>query len=102
VASRRGMNGLAVVAGLALAICAISACSSGLAGPSVASLPSYSAHPPTALTQAQEFQRLVKFAECMRSHGIDVPDPQPGSFQIPAGCADLVTAAVRPASGRLV
>lgn len=95
MASRRGMNGLAVVAGLALAIGAIGACSSGPAGPSVASLPSHSAHPPTALTQAQEFQRLVKFAECMRSHGIDVPDPQPGSFQIPAGTDPSTTAAMR-------
>ena len=95
MASRRGMNGLAVVAGLALAICAICACSSGPAGPSVASLPSHSAHPPAALTQAQEFQREVKFAECMRGRGIDVPDPQPGRVQIPVATDPATAAALR-------
>jgi hypothetical protein len=58
----------------------------------VASLPSHSARPPATLTQAQQFQRLVKFTECMRGHGIDVPDPKPDSFQIPAG-TDPATAA---------
>jgi hypothetical protein len=90
------MPGLAAaVAWLALAICAICACSSGQSGPSVASLPSHSARPSTTLTQAQEFQRLVKFAECMRSHGIDVADPGPGRVQIPAGTDPATTAALR-------
>ncbi len=92
----RGIQGLAAaVAWLALATCAICACSSGQSAPSVASLPSHSARPPTTLTQAQAFQRLVKFAECMRSHGIDVPDPQPGRAQIPAGTDPATTAALR-------
>jgi len=93
VTSPRGLNGLAAAAAwLALAICAICACSSGRPGPGVASLPSHSARPPTALTRAQEFQRLVKFAECMR---IDVPDPQPGRVQIPVATDPATAAAMR-------
>ena len=30
---------------------------------------------PTAAEQVQEQQQMLKFAQCMRSHGIDVPDP---------------------------
>src|SRR6516165_8905856 len=89
----RGKSGLAAAtAWLALAICAICACSSGQPGPS---LPSHPARPPAALTQAQEFQRLVKFAECMRSRGIDVPDPQPGQVQIPVATDPATAAALR-------
>lgn len=29
--------------------------------------------------RAQLQQQLVKFAQCMRSHGVNVPDPQPGA-----------------------
>jgi len=97
VTSRPGLKGRAALliglpawlAALALVICA---CSSGGSAPGVASLPSHSAHPPAHLTQAQQFQRLVQFTECMRSHGIDVPDPQPDSFQIPVA-TDPATAA---------
>ena len=93
MAPRQGITGPAVVmAGLALAICA---CSSGQADPSVASLPSHSARAPTTLTQAQEFHRLVQFAECMRGHGIDVPDPQPGRVQIPVATDPATAAALR-------
>ena len=92
----RGINRLAAAAvWLALAICAICACSSGRSGPSVAGLPSHSARPSTNLTQAQEFQRLVEFAECMRSHGIDVPDPQPGRVQIPVATDPATATALR-------
>ena len=89
----RGINGLAAAAAwLALAICA---CSAGQSGPGVASLPSHSVRTSTTLTQAQEFQRLVKFAECMRSRGIDVPDPQPGQVQIPVATDPSTAAALR-------
>ena len=92
----RGVNGLAAaIAWLALTIITTCACSSGQPGASVASLPSHPAGPPTALTQAQEFQRLVKFAGCMRSHGIGVPDPQPGRFQIPVATDPATAAALR-------
>ena len=95
--SHPGRNGLAAaMAGLAAAIAlAICACSSGQAGPGVASLPSHSARPPANLTQAQEFRRLVQFAECMRSHGIDVPDPQGNTFQIPVATDPATAAAMR-------
>jgi hypothetical protein len=48
------------------------ACSSQLAA----------AFPRLNLSPAQQAQlraQLVKFAECMRSHGIDIPDPQAGA-----------------------
>jgi len=90
VTSPRGMSALA-----AFTIFTICACSSGQPGASVASLPGRSARPSTPLTQAQEFQRLVKFAECMRSRGIDVPDPQPGRVQIPVATDPATAAALR-------
>ena len=93
--SQRGGRGLAPVVWLALAICAICACSSGQRSPSVASLPSHPASSPTTLTQAQEFRRLVKFAQCMRGHGVDVADPQPGSVRIPVATDPATTAAMR-------
>jgi hypothetical protein len=93
VAPRQGITGpAAAMAGLALAVCA---CSSGQPDASVASLPSQSARSPRTLTQAQEFHRLVQFAECMRSHGINVPDPQPGRVQIPVATGPATAAAVR-------
>jgi hypothetical protein len=61
----------------------------------VASLPSHSARPSANLTQAQDFHLLVQFAECMRSHGIDVPDPHGNSFQIPAATDPATAAAMR-------
>ena len=88
--SPRSMNALA-----AFTIFTICACSSGQPGAGVASLPARSARPSTPLTQAQEFQRLVKFAECMRSRGIDVSDPQPGRVQIPVATDSATAAALR-------
>jgi hypothetical protein len=88
------MRGLVPTAWLAVVTCAICACSSGQPGPGVASLPSHSARSMATLTQARQFQQLVKFTECMRGHGIDVPDPKPGSFQIPAGTDPSATAAM--------
>lgn len=68
---RRGV--LAAIAVLAIAA---AGCASGRAGGGVASLPG---HPATArASQAQTFTQLVRFARCMRSHGINVPDPVPG------------------------
>jgi hypothetical protein len=92
---QRPRSGLAI-AGLALAVNAICACSSGQAGASVASLPGHSARPPASpSSQAQEFHRLVQFAECMRGHGISVPDPQPGRMQIPVATDAATAAALR-------
>ena len=92
---RRGVSGLAAVAWLPLAISAICACSSGQPGASVASLPSHSAQPATTLTQSQQFQRLVRFAQCMRGRGIDVPDPVPGRFRIPVATDPSTAAAMQ-------
>jgi hypothetical protein len=93
--SPRGMNGLATaMTGLAIAL-AICACSSSQPVPDVASLPGHSSGPSTTLTQAQQFHRLVQFAECMRSHGIDVPDPHGNSFQIPVATDPSTSAALR-------
>jgi hypothetical protein len=44
----------------------------------------------------QEFDRMVKFAQCMRKHGIDVPDPKPGEglqMMIKGGQKEKVEAA---------
>jgi len=95
VTPRRGVSGLAAVAWLPLAISAICACSSGQPGASVASLPSHSAQPATTLTQSQQFQRLVRFAQCMRGRGIDVPDPVPGRFRIPVATDPSTAAAMQ-------
>jgi hypothetical protein len=93
VAPRQGTNGLpTVIAVLALAVCA---CSSAQPGPGVASLPSDSTRAPTALTQAQDYHRMVQFAECMRAHAIAVPDPQPGRAQIPVATDPATAAAMR-------
>jgi hypothetical protein len=53
------------------------ACSSGGSGRQVAGLPGHSGGPArsTVLTQAQADQDFVNFAHCMRSHGVQMPDP---------------------------
>jgi hypothetical protein len=34
--------------------------------------------------------QYVKFAQCMREHGVDIPDPGPdGQFKLPTGDIDL-------------
>jgi hypothetical protein len=61
------------------ALALLAACTGATAAPSVASLddPAASADPspsPSAPTDPQE--AFLAFAECMREHGIDMPDPQ--------------------------
>ena len=61
------------------AVALLAACTGASAGPSVASLddPAASADPsasPSAPADPQE--AFLAFAECMREHGIDMPDPQ--------------------------
>ncbi|HEV2362190.1 MAG TPA: hypothetical protein VGS21_10850 [Acidimicrobiales bacterium] len=66
-------------------------CSSSGSGNSVASLPGQGngGHTTAQLTQAQSDQDMVEFTRCLRSHGVDEPDPAhvPGhsglSVQIP-------------------
>src|SRR5262245_14397427 len=61
------------------AIAFLAACSADAAAPSVASLDDPGADPeasasPSAQTDPQE--AFLAFAECMREHGIDMPDPE--------------------------
>jgi hypothetical protein len=60
--------------GLALAGCGGSGGSDGVAsaGGGAAAGPSASAEP------VSDDERRLKFAECMRENGVDVPDPEPG------------------------
>ncbi|MEV4110935.1 hypothetical protein [Nonomuraea sp. NPDC049695] len=45
---------------------------------------------------AQDYDQMVKFAQCMRQHGIDMPDPKPGEgmrFEIRKGSEEKIEAA---------
>jgi hypothetical protein len=67
------------LAGVLLAGTLLAGCSSGgsHATPAVASLPGHtgSASAGQPLTEQQSDQDMVAFARCMRSHGVQVPDP---------------------------
>ena len=79
---------LVVVAGLAATI-GLTGCSSGGSSPSgVASINGGSSGSTTtaagsgsgnAQSDAAEQDAMVKFAQCMRAHGVDMPDPKPGA-----------------------
>jgi len=82
--------------GLAAAVSALAACSSGsgqAGGSPVASLSGHGAGAKASgpLTQAQSDQDFIDFTRCMRAHGVAVPDPthRPGhaglSIYIPSG-----------------
>lgn len=91
-----------VLAAIACLTVPITACSSGQAGRGVASLPGTGAAAPSGQSQEQQFGKLVSFARCMRSHGVSVPDPQPGKpYGIPTG-SDAATAAAMQACGHLL
>jgi hypothetical protein len=71
-----------VVAAVALALGA-AACSSSPATPGVATIKAASAGAPSAPVAAAATPDLLKFAACMRSHGVpDFPDPVDGGFHI--------------------
>jgi hypothetical protein len=84
------------VTGVILAACAAgllaAACSAAPGGPAVASLPGHTAGGGAAgpLTVAQSDRDMISFARCMRSHGVQMPDPfhRPGhaglSIDIPS------------------
>jgi hypothetical protein len=78
---------LVAVAGLAVAL-GLAGCSSGASGNDVASLnggKTSTSAPASgsgsgsggAQSDASEQDAMVKFAQCMRQHGIDMPDPKP-------------------------
>jgi hypothetical protein len=76
---------------------AAAACSSGGASPQVASVSGHTGVPVGAafggLTSAQSDQDFVNFARCLRSHGVNAPDPfhRPGhtglSLEVPTETA---------------
>lgn len=95
-ASRRWAGVLLLVAAAGMP----AACSSSSAGQPVASLPG---HRPAAraagpLTAAQSDQDMISFTRCLRSHGVDAPDPfhRPGhsglSIEIPSAGPSTTTA----------
>jgi hypothetical protein len=47
----------------------------------------FSPKPPSKEEQARFRDAALKFARCMRAHGVNVPDPQPGSGGISIGAA---------------
>jgi hypothetical protein len=63
---------------LAVATLLLGACTGSGAGPSVATLTDPSASPSPSASVDPE-QAMLAFARCMREHGVDIPDPQPGS-----------------------
>jgi hypothetical protein len=79
----------ALALGLVLALGLAGCASKHSGGQGVASL----SHPPSATTSASadslsDQEHLLKFAQCMREHGVDVPDPaagQGGGIRLPAG-----------------
>ena len=99
-AATRISAALAPALGLAAIVMLVAACSAGSSGRQVASLPGHTAGAAgtTQLTQAQGDQDFVNFTRCMRSHGVQMPDPfhRPGhtglSIEIPT-----LTGATRPA-----
>jgi hypothetical protein len=91
-----------VLAAIACLAALITACSSGQAARGVASLPGATAAAAAGQAAAQQDQKLVSFARCMRGHGVNVPDPQQGKpYGIPVG-SDPVTAAAMRACGHLL
>jgi hypothetical protein len=91
---RQGAGRLAVsVAAAACFALSLTACSSGSPARSVASLPgdsSKSRAPATSFTEAQSDQAILSYARCLRSHGLNEPDPTTNrghaglSLEIPA------------------
>ena len=92
------MNRIIPLALALLAIVAFTACTGGTANPSgVASLGSQSPAPATSTepeASVDPEDAALAFAQCMREHGVDMPDPQVGSngemsFSIGAGPGKL-------------
>ena len=100
------MNRIVPFALALVAIAALAACTGGTANPSgVASLGSQSPAPasstePEASVDPED--AALAFAQCMREHGVDMPDPQVGSngemsFSIGAGPGKLDRSKVQEA-----
>ncbi|MEV5766317.1 hypothetical protein AB0L34_17355 [Micromonospora sp. NPDC052213] len=76
---RRGLLAVPLLVALAVAGCGGSG-----DGPAVATAGGGGAEPVSASTAAQlgDEERQLKFAECMRENGVEVPDPEPGGARL--------------------
>jgi hypothetical protein len=78
---RRG-NLFAVLAVALVALLGLTACGGAAEGSEIASAGSASAEPDPSETPEEEEvdpdEAALEFAECMREHGVDIPDPEPG------------------------
>lgn len=63
---------------MALVLGAVAGCGSGSHGPGVATAggAAVSAHPSATVSRQEQGRR---FAQCMREHGVDMPDPNPNN-----------------------
>lgn len=75
---------LVLMVGLALAL---SGCGRSTDAPGVASAGggTEAAVSPTPSASADRDEQLRRFAQCMRNHGVDMPDPQPGGGGLGSG-----------------
>ncbi|MER5336540.1 hypothetical protein [Micromonospora sp. NPDC002717] len=76
---RRGLLAVPLLVALAVAGCGGSG-----DGPDVATAGGGGAEPVSASSAAQlgDGERQLKFAECMRENGVEVPDPEPGGARL--------------------
>jgi hypothetical protein len=97
-AGRARVRGAVIGATLVAAALLAAACSSASSGPQVASLGGHGSGggaAPTRLTTAQSDQAMLRYARCMRTHGVNMADPVhlPGHQGL-----SLVTSATPPPS----
>jgi hypothetical protein len=81
--ARRRWKLFAVLAVALAALLGLAACGGAAEGSEIASAGSASAEPDPSETPAEEEEvdpdeAALEFAECMRDHGVDIPDPEPG------------------------
>jgi hypothetical protein len=83
--ARRRWKLFAVLAVALAALLGLAACGGAAEGSEIASAGSASAEPDPSETPEEEEEEEVdpdeaalEFAECMRDHGVDIPDPEPG------------------------
>ena len=76
---RRVLGGSAAAVAMGLGLL-LSGCGSepGPSGVASAGGPNGSTVSPTATASLSNYEKAVKFAQCMRAHGVDMPDPEPG------------------------
>jgi hypothetical protein len=71
------------IAGAVLAVAlAVAACGGGQSGPQVAGSGGGGGTTAAAPTSTDPQDSLLGFAQCMRQHGVNIPDPRPGQGQI--------------------